>query len=149
MPADTGPIPEQPTARAVSPVRAREIVARELVPVEPAFVQPGGQGLLALPGPAEQSAGPCFDEAPTTAKTRGEIDRQLKSIIKDYGEVDLYSHHRSPKIKPVTIAAATALILLLGAFYFFKSPSTPAPASIGAVAPAAETQDPSTKKLLK
>ena len=149
MPAETGPISAQPAALEVSPVPANDILANELVPVEPAFVQAGGHELLALPGPAEQSAGPSFDEAPTTAKARGEIDRQLKRIIKDYGEVDLYSHRKSPNIKAVTMVAAAVLALLLGAFFIFNSPSTPAPASIDAAAPAGEMQNPSAKKILK
>jgi hypothetical protein len=149
IPPKTGPISAQPPALEVSLAPAKDILANELVPVEPAFVQAGAHELLALPGPAEQSAGPSFDEAPTTAKARGEIDRQLKSIIKDYGEVDLYSHRKSPNIKAVTMAVAAVLALLLGAFFVFNSPSTPAPASIDAAAPAGETQNPSAKKILK
>jgi hypothetical protein len=100
--------------------------------------------MLALPSPAKKSAKPTFHEALTSAKSRGEIDRQLKNIIKDYGEYDLYSHRKSPSIRTVTIAAAAALALLLGAFYLFKSPSTPAPpAAIESTAPAAGIQDPS------
>jgi len=143
--ATTGSVPQQSTELAVSPVPSKDSVGHELVPLEPAFLHAGSHELLALSGPAEQSGGPSFVEAATTAKARGEIDRQLKSIIKDYGEVDLYSHRRTPKIKIATIAAAAALALLLTAFYFFSSPSTPAPASMDAV----EMHDPSAMKILK
>ena len=151
MPAAVTPMPisEKPAALDVALVRPKEIRANELVPVEPAFVQAGAHQLLAPPTPAEQSAGPSFDEVATTAKARGEIDRQLKSIIKDYGEVDLYSHRQSPKLKTLKIAAAAALALLLGAFYFFSSPSTPPPASMEPVAPAGASQDPRAKQILK
>jgi hypothetical protein len=49
-----------------------------------------------------------------------EIDRQLKNIIKNYGEYDLYELHTSPNLKLVGIAVIALLALVLGGFYFFK-----------------------------
>jgi hypothetical protein len=131
----------QGTPPETLPVEAEKIGFPENEPMraEPAFVQTSGQELIVLPEPAAEPAAPTFDEAPTSAKSRGEIDRQLKSIIKDYGEVDLYSHRKTTNMKAVTMAAAAALVLLLSAFYFFKSPSTPAPTSIERTVPARET----------
>ena len=59
------------------------------------------------------------------AKKHGELDRQLKSIIKDYGEYDLYSDQTSTNLKRAALAAFAALVFVLGVFYFFKTPSSP------------------------
>jgi hypothetical protein len=53
---------------------------------------------------------------------QGEIDRQLKSIIKDYGEYDLYQRHNPLNLKVAGIVAFALLALVLGGFYFLKSP---------------------------
>ena len=148
-PAKTSPIAEQSTSLALPTVQSSSVDTPAIVPipVEPAFVHTGSHEMLSLPGPVEESVGPSFDEALASAKSRGEIDRQLKSIIKDYGQVDLYSHQPSHNLKPVIIAAVAALTLLLGAIYFFKSSSPPAPAAIEATIPANEIQDPSAKNI--
>jgi hypothetical protein len=52
---------------------------------------------------------------------QGEIDRQLKSIIKDYGEYDLYKHHSPLNLKVVGIITVALLGLVLGLFLLFKS----------------------------
>lgn len=52
-----------------------------------------------------------------------EIDRELKNIIKNYGEYDLYQRHTSPNLKVAGIVAIALLALVLGGFYFFKSPA--------------------------
>jgi len=64
-------------------------------------------------------------EKPTLPKVtkHGELDRQLKNIIKDYGEYDLYSHQSSSNIKMAALAAFAVLALVLGGLYFFKSPA--------------------------
>ena len=56
-------------------------------------------------------------------KKHGELDRQLKNIIKDYGEYDLYPHQSSTNLKKAALAAVAALLLVLGVLYFFKAPS--------------------------
>ena len=53
----------------------------------------------------------------------GELDRQLKSIIKDYGENDLYPRQNSLNVKIAGIVAFALLGLVLGGFYFFKTPA--------------------------
>jgi len=67
------------------------------------------------------------------ANKHGEIDRQLKSIIKDYGEYDLYSPRSTIKFKLAAIGAFAVLGLVLGGLYFFKTPSTPTPAVVNPV----------------
>lgn len=64
------------------------------------------------------------------ANKHGEIDRQLKSIIKDYGEYDLYSPRSTINFKLAAIGAFAVLGLVLGGLYFFKTPSTPKPAVV-------------------
>ena len=54
----------------------------------------------------------------------GQLDRELKKIIKDYGKVDLYSRHSSINLKTAGIAAFLLLGALVAGFYFFYSPST-------------------------
>ncbi len=79
-----------------------------------------------LPPPQANRAKPENErtELPNTKK-HGELDRQLKTIIKDYGEYDLYSYENSTNLKKVALAAFAVLAFVLGLFYFFKAPSTP------------------------
>jgi hypothetical protein len=67
------------------------------------------------PRPAEENV--------TNLTKQGEIDRQLKSIIKDYGEYDLYQRHNPLNLKVAGIVAFALLALVLGGFYFLKSPA--------------------------
>jgi hypothetical protein len=62
---------------------------------------------------------------------QNEIDRQLKNIIKDYGEYDLYQRHSSLNLKVVGILTFAFLLLVLGGLYFFRSraPVASVPAS--------------------
>src|SRR6266550_909541 len=87
--------------------------------------------LLAVRAPKTSESEPFEREqrAPAISK-HGELDRQLKSIIKDYGEYDLYSHRSSMNFKTAAIGAFAVLALVLGGFYFFKVPSAPTPAAI-------------------
>src|SRR6266498_5465808 len=62
-------------------------------------------------------------EKVTGLTKQGEIDRQLKSIIKDYGEYDLYQRHSPLNLKVVGILAFALIALVLGGFYFLKSPA--------------------------
>lgn len=59
----------------------------------------------------------------TTSTKQNEIDRQLKSIIKDYGEYDLYQRHSSLNLKVVGILTFALLLLVLGGLYFFRPPA--------------------------
>jgi hypothetical protein len=138
-------------------VAAKTVPAETTLPVtlpptsdEPAFVQARDGAGLALPARAEARPEPAFEGALPSTKSRGEIDRQLKSIIKDYGEYDLYSHQKSVNVKAAAIAAAAvALALVLGGFFFFRSAPSPAPATIETTgAPAAHTPEPGITKNL-
>ncbi len=53
----------------------------------------------------------------------GELDRQLKKIIKDYGENDIYSRRSTLNLKTGGIIAFVVLGLVLGGIYLFKSPA--------------------------
>jgi hypothetical protein len=106
--------------------------AANITAPEPAFVEPIATGQLALPSPEEEITAPTFEQSLPNAKARGEIDQQLKSIIKDYGQVDLYSHGKPMNTKTTAIAAAALLALVLGGIYFFKAPSTNPPAPVEA-----------------
>jgi hypothetical protein len=63
------------------------------------------------------------EENVTSLRKQGEIDRQLKSIIKDYGEYDLYQRHSPLNLKVAGVLAFALLGLVLGGFYFLKSPA--------------------------
>ena len=58
-----------------------------------------------------------------SARKEGQLDRELKKIIKDYGEVDLYSHRSPINLKIAGIAAFLLLGALVAGFYFYYSPS--------------------------
>jgi len=81
--------------------------------------------------------------APNIQKA-GDLDRQLKKIIKDYGEYDLYPKQRGMNFKTGGIAAFAVLGLVLAALYFFKSPTPPAggPQPRPAARPAAASSTP-------
>ena len=68
----------------------------------------------AWPSPGEAGA--------PQVKKNGELDRQLKKIIKDYGENDLYAHKQTINIKKAGILAFVFLGLVFGLIYFFKAP---------------------------
>ncbi len=89
---------------------------------------------------------PLFDEPITpqrqqrNAKKAGDLDRQLKKIIKDYGENDLYPRQSLVNLKTGGIAAFAVLGLVLGALYLFKAPSAVGPPQGRPAAPIAEAQ---------
>ena len=60
----------------------------------------------------------------SSARKDGDLDRQLKRIVKDYGEYDLYSNQSSGKFKTAVIAVFVFLALVLGGLYFFKAPAS-------------------------
>ena len=74
-------------------------------------------------------------------KKNGELDRQLKKIIKDYGENDLYAHKQTIDIKKAGILAFVFLGLVFGVIYFFK-----APPSAGKTFPAAASSTHSARQ---
>src|SRR5436190_2095283 len=58
-------------------------------------------------------------------KKEGELDRQLKELIKDYGEYDLYPRQSPGNLKAGVIAAFLLLALVFSGFYFFSAPKAP------------------------
>jgi hypothetical protein len=62
-----------------------------------------------------------------SVKNEGELDRQLKKLIKDYGEYDLYSHQSPINLKTGVIAAFLLLGAVLSGFYFFSAPKAADP----------------------
>ena len=58
-------------------------------------------------------------------KKEGELDRQLKKLIKDYGEYDLYPQQSPVNLKNGVIAAVLLLALVFSGFYFFSAPKAP------------------------
>lgn len=55
-----------------------------------------------------------------TIKRDGDLDRQLKKLIKDYGEYDLYSRRSPINLKTGVIAAFLLLALIFSGFYYFS-----------------------------
>lgn len=64
------------------------------------------------------------DPSVPSVRREGQLDRELKKIIKDYGEVDLYSRQSPINYKIAGIAAFLLLGALIAGFYFFYSPNT-------------------------
>ena len=89
--------------------------------------------------PSRQShvpvAGSGVQTPETKSKTRnvpsvrkeGELDRELKKLIKNYGEYDLYSRQSPINLKTGGIAAFLLLAALFCGFYFFYSPKSASP----------------------
>jgi hypothetical protein len=67
-------------------------------------------------------AEPSANKNVPSVKKRGELDRQLKKIIKDYGEYDIYSHQSSVKLKMGVVGAFLLLGAIFSGFYFFSTP---------------------------
>ena len=140
VPVDLSTNAAKPIESAGTELMLLEPASVEIASTEPAFVRPMAGGVLTLPAPEQKINRPAFEDALPNVKSRGEIDRQLKSIIKDYGEYDLYSHQKSKStnIKNAAIAAVTVLGLVVGGLYFFKAPSSPAPAAVETLVPAGQ-----------
>lgn len=128
-----------------------ELILRESASVETAHSQSPSMsdGPLTLPAPDEESNRLASDSAISKSNSRGEIDRQLKNIIKDYGEYDLYSHQKKTSSKTAAIAAVAALGLALGGWYFFIAPppTEPTPVEIMMPAGTVDTEPSSGAKL--
>ncbi|HEX5019127.1 MAG TPA: hypothetical protein VFX54_00600 [Candidatus Binatia bacterium] len=125
------PIPPASTKITVpAPLTSTDLITLKAAPVESNLPQPKSAASSGSPVAASEKRHSSSKKPSSGAKSHGEIDRQLKNIIKDYGEYDLYSHQKSPNIKTVVIAAITVLALIAGGFYFFKTALSPAPAAI-------------------
>ena len=127
---ETPPEPTEPPQRVVkTEAEPSEAITTASVSADRAFVDPvEATGLLGLPAPKQEREEPIFDGPGPSSRSQNEIDRQLKSIIKDYGEYDLYSHQKSFNIKTAVIAAVAGLSLLVGGFFYFRAPSASKPA---------------------
>jgi hypothetical protein len=78
-------------------------------------------------------------------KKEGDIDRELKKIIKDYGEYDIYSRQNRINLKFAAIGAFLLLVALSSGFYLLSSSkSQEAPSSPAATEPVPTTGDEST-----
>jgi hypothetical protein len=114
---------EDPAPESSRTESSRKDVSTALVlAAEPKFL--GSNAAHEVPSPMreQESVG---STSYKSEHTPGEIDQQLKNIIRDYGEVDLYSQGKSANTKIGVIAAAAAalLVLILAGFYLLKTPS--------------------------
>ena len=75
-----------------------------------------------------EPSSPVEAAAPLVEK-HGDLDRQLKKIIKDYGEYDLYSDKQTTNFKKAGILAFVLLGLVFVAIYLFKAPPSTAKTS--------------------
>ncbi len=116
------------------------LISLQPMPAEPAFVRSTAGGLLTLPAPEKELTKPTAPGKLLSMKKQGELDRQLKRIIKDYGEYDLYSPQKSINIKMVAIVAFVLLGVVLGGFYFLKASPPVVPAAIEATPQAGTTE---------
>ena len=134
-------VPQNPEKRAVLPVQtaasdsdSTTLPALQEINLPAAPVQPSGSlvqvtDIAPLPKPAFDQGQIRREKANVpNVPNNGELDQQLKRIIKDYGEYDLYSQQSSTNLKKAAIAAFTLLGLVLGGLYFFKA-TAPAPNS--------------------
>jgi hypothetical protein len=78
-------------------------------------------------------------------KKEGDIDRELKKIIKDYGEYDIYSRQNRVNLKFAAIGAFLLLIAVSSGFYLLSSSkSHESPSPPAAIQPVLTTADDST-----
>ena len=85
-------------------------------------------------------------------QNHGEFDRKLKKLIKDYGQVDLYSQNSSAKTKFRALGAFVVLGAVLSGIYYFSAPkssavpnsaATQSQASTGSEEPVTDSSAPS------
>ena len=75
-------------------------------------------------------------------KKEGDIDRELKKIIKDYGEYDIYSRNNRINLKFAAIGAFLLLGAVFSGFYFLSSSKSPERSSPSAATePVSRTSD--------
>lgn len=84
-------------------------------------------------------------------RSNGDLDRQLKKIIKDYGEYDLYSHssHSSGTLKKSGIAAFIILGLVLSGVYFLRAPAKSTPTQVNSPLPTKQLSSPDVPQAAK
>lgn len=95
---------------AANPNLPATVKKNELQTLEPAAAKAAPSDQLQEPTPVKKSK--------PAAKKAVDLDRQLKKIIKDYGENDLYSDKKSTDFKKIGIIAMAALALIVGVLYF-------------------------------
>ena len=84
----------------------------------------------AKPPTAEFDQSSAADRKILSVQKSGDLDRQLKKIIKDYGEYDIYQRKSLVSFKTGGIIAFAVLGLVLAVLYLFKTPAAvPAPQS--------------------
>ena len=118
------------------------LISLQPTPAEPAFVKSMASGPLGLPAPGKKFSRPSAASMAPSIKKQGEIDRQLKRIVKDYGEYDLYSPQKSMNLKMIAIVGFVLLGLILGGFYFLKASPTAVPSTIETTPQAGTTEIP-------
>jgi len=118
------------------------LVSLQPTSAEPAFVKSMASGPLGLPAPGKKFSRPSATSMAPSIKKQGEIDRQLKRIVKDYGEYDLYSPQKSMNLKMIAIVGFVLLGLILGGFYFLKASPTAVPSAIETTPQAGTTEIP-------
>ena len=118
------------------------LISLQPTPAEPAFVKSMASGPLGLPAPGKKFSRPSAASMAPSIKKQGEIDRQLKRIVKDYGEYDLYSPQKSMNLKMIAIVGFVLLGLILGGFYLLKASPTAVPSAIETTPQAGTTEIP-------
>jgi hypothetical protein len=79
-------------------------------------------------------------------KKSGDLDRQLKKIIKDYGEYDIYQRKSVVSLKAGGIVAFAVLGIVLAMLYLFRaSAAVPAPQAGSATAPTTAVRNEPTR----
>jgi hypothetical protein len=86
-----------------------------------------------------------------SVRSNGDLDRQLKKIIKEYGEYDLYSHssHSSVTLKKSGIAAFIILGLVLSGVYFLRAPVKSTPTQVNSPLPTKQVSSPDAPQAAK
>ena len=96
-----------------------------VIPDLPASVDPPNPSEKLEPSWASQTTGEAdasINRSLAVQQNHGEFDRKLKKLIKDYGQVDLYSQHSSGKTKLRTLGAFAVLGAVLSGIYYFSAP---------------------------
>jgi hypothetical protein len=90
----------------------------------------------AKPRPAEFEQPTAAERKILNVQKSGDLDRQLKKIIKDYGEYDIYERKSVVSFKTGGIIAFAVLGVVLAVLYLFKAPaSVPAPQTGAVIQP--------------
>ncbi len=103
-------------------------------PAEPQYDNPAVETSLQFDEPI------ALERQLSKVRRAGDLDRQLKKIIKDYGENDLYPRQSLVNLKTGGIAAFAVLGLVLAALYLFKAPDAGKPTQARPPARSAEAQ---------